>query len=254
MHVSVKRSATILALAGLALAGAACYFIPALRDNLLQVVDLLTRPDAQGAIRAFRDYLLGFGLWAPVVSAALMVFQSVAAPLPAFVVTFANGLLFGWAWGALLSWSSAMLGALLCFGIARSLGRPVVEKLVGGAPALDTADRFFARYGQRTILVTRLLPFVSFDLISYAAGLTSMSIGHFLWATGLGQLPATLLYSYLGEHVSGSVKALFWVFSISIALAVVAGSLGPAFVRRRRRRQAGAASEAASQAASEVAP
>ena len=34
----------------------------------------------------------------------------------------------------------------------------------------------------------------------------------FVWfavATGIGQLPATLLYSYLGDRVSGSIKALF---------------------------------------------
>jgi uncharacterized membrane protein YdjX (TVP38/TMEM64 family) len=32
-----------------------------------------------------------------------MVLQAVAAPLPAFVITFANGLAFGAFWGGLLS-------------------------------------------------------------------------------------------------------------------------------------------------------
>jgi len=113
-----------------------------LRSQVNQAVAIMTLPDPQAAIAAFKDYLLGFGAWAAVVSAALMVFQSVAAPLPAFVVTFANGLLFGWAWGALLSWSSAMLGAVLCYWIAQSLGRPVVEKLVGGGTVLETWDVF----------------------------------------------------------------------------------------------------------------
>lgn len=120
-----------------------------------------------------------------------MVFQAVIAPLPAFVLTFTNGLLFGWGWGTLLSWSSAMLGAALCFWIARVLGRPVVERLVGGSKALAVSDLFFARYGNRAILIARLLPFVSFDLISYGAGLTPVSFWRFLVATGIGQLPAT---------------------------------------------------------------
>ena len=67
------------------------------------------------SIETARKYIASYGALAPVVSAILMIFQSVIAPLPAFLITFANGLLFGVWWGAALSWSSAMLGAALCF-------------------------------------------------------------------------------------------------------------------------------------------
>lgn len=223
-----------LVLATLISLGLAYWFDDSLRKNVNDAVSIMTLPDPQAAIAAFKEYLLDFGPWAAVVSAALMVFQSVAAPLPAFVVTFANGLLFGWAWGALLSWSSAMLGAVLCYWIARSLGRPVVEKLVGSGKALETWDLFFARFGVRAILVSRLLPFVSFDIISYGAGLTSIGLWEFVWATGLGQLPATLLYSYLGQNLTGSIKVLFWVFSITVALFVVGSVVGPRILRKLR--------------------
>ena len=66
-------------------------------------------------VETARAYIASYGALAPVVSAVLMIFQSVIAPLPAFLITFANGLLFGVWWGAALSWSSAMLGATLCF-------------------------------------------------------------------------------------------------------------------------------------------
>lgn len=206
-----------------------------MRAALAAALQILTMPDPQTAILAFRDYLLGFGAWAPWVSGALMVFQSVAAPLPSFVLTFANGLLFGWALGALLSWTSAMVGALLCFWIARQLGRPLVEHLVGGSRALDGWDQFFARYGNRAILVARLLPFVSFDIVSYGAGLTSISLWNFFWATGLGQLPATLLYSYLGQSLTGSVQILFWVFSLTAVIFIAGSALAPRWRARLRK-------------------
>jgi uncharacterized membrane protein YdjX (TVP38/TMEM64 family) len=199
------------------------------------VVGILTASNPQDAINSFRDYLLGFGYWAPLVSSLLMIFQAVIAPLPAFVVTFTNGLLFGWAWGTLLSWSSAMLGAALCFWIARALGRPVVERLVGGTRALEVSDVFFARYGNRAILISRLLPFVSFDIISYGAGLTPVSFWKFLVATGIGQLPATIIYSYLGQNLTGSVQVLFWVFSITVAIFVLGWTVGPIVLKRIRR-------------------
>ncbi|OUM86158.1 MAG: hypothetical protein BAA01_01475 [Bacillus thermozeamaize] len=185
---------------------------------------------AQADVEAFRNYLLSFGPLAAVVSGLLMVFQSVIAPLPAFVITFSNGLLFGWFWGAVLSWSSAMAGAVLCFYLAKFFGRPLVEKLVSRT-ALDWADRFFAQYGSYAIFIARLVPVVSFDLVSYAAGLTNVGFWHFFWATGLGQLPATLLYSYLGQTATGTVKILFFLFTIVIALAVIGMLLKPRLLK-----------------------
>ncbi len=40
-----------------------------------------------------------------------------------FLITLSNAAIFGWVKGAILSWSSAMAGAALCFYIARGLGR-----------------------------------------------------------------------------------------------------------------------------------
>lgn len=173
-------------------------------------------------VETARAYIASYGALAPVVSAVLMIFQSVIAPLPAFLITFANGLLFGVWWGAALSWSSAMLGATLCFFIARLLGRPVIIRLLSES-AVNTSDRFFQRYGKHAVLIARLVPVISFDAISYGAGLTGM---RFLWfgiATGIGQLPATLLYSYLGDRVTGSIKALFWGFGVVIAISIIIG-------------------------------
>lgn len=234
MKINVSKKSTYIALAAIFAALGAYLLIPQVREAVQVIVGILTVKDPQEAIQAFRDYLLGFGYWAPLVSSLLMVFQSVVAPLPAFVVTFTNGLLFGWVWGTLLSWSSAMLGAALCFWIARSLGRPVVERLVGGTKALEVSDVFFAHYGNRAILVSRLLPFVSFDIISYGAGLTPVSFWRFLVATGIGQLPATLIYSYLGQNLTGSVQVLFWVFSITAAIFVLGWTVGPVVMRRVR--------------------
>ena len=190
---------------------------------------LLELTAAFQSIEAARAYIAGYGALAPVISAILMIFQSVIAPLPAFLITFANGLLFGVWWGAALSWSSAMLGAALCFFIARILGRPVVVKLLSES-AVNTSDQFFQRYGKHAVLIARLVPVISFDLISYGAGLTGMRFLGFAIATGIGQLPATLLYSYLGDRVTGSIKALFWGFGIVIALSIIIG-----LVKRRKK-------------------
>ena len=183
----------------------------------------------RGDVAGLRDYILSFGPWAPVVSASLMVFQALAAPLPAFVLAFANGLAFGAFWGGVLSLGSATLAAAISFWLARALGRGPVEALVGKA-GLESADRWFERWGAYAILVARLVPVLSFDVISFAAGLTRVRFGGFLAATAVGAAPATFVYSYLGERAPQYVWVLLVAFGIVVAGAVVA-----AVVRRRRR-------------------
>lgn len=196
------------------------FFIPTVRETFMGLISLFQSLD----IEAIKAYILSFGLLAPLVSFALMVFQAILAPLPAFLITFANAALFGWVYGALLSWSSAMVGALLCFYIAKMLGREVVEKLTSKI-ALKSVDAFFEKHGVYAILIARLLPFISFDIVSYAAGLTRMSLRSFLIATGLGQLPATLIYSYAGEMLTGGAKTFVYglliLFSVSILVYLI---------------------------------
>lgn len=191
------------------------FLVEPIRKNLEQAFFLLSMCD----IDSIKGYILSFGIWAPVVSFFLMIFQSVIAPLPAFLITFSNAALFGWVYGAILSWSSAMVGAALCFFIARYLGRGVTEKLTSKF-ALQEVDNFFQEHGKFAILIARLLPFVSFDIVSYAAGLTSMNFTSFFWATGVGQLPATLIYSYAGEMLTGGAKTfvigLLTLFAFSV--------------------------------------
>lgn len=175
-------------------------------------------------IENIKAYILSFGMLAPLISFLLMVFQAILAPLPAFLITFANAALFGWVYGAALSWFSAMVGALLCFYIAKFLGRDVVEKLTSKM-ALESVDAFFEKHGTYAIVIARLLPFISFDVVSYAAGLTSMRLSSFLIATGVGQLPATLVYSYAGEMLSGGAKTMVYglliLFSVSILVYLI---------------------------------
>lgn len=194
-------------------------FVPSVNSKVNQMIFYLSSMN----LDMIKEYILSFGIWAPITSFLLMMLQSVLAPIPAFLITLSNAAIFGWIKGALLSWSSAMAGAVLCFFIARGLGREAVEKLTSKF-ALDDIDDFFSKYGKHTILIARLLPFVSFDIVSYAAGLTSMNFWSFFIATGIGQLPATIIYSYVGGMLTGGaqllVSGLLILFALSIAIYV----------------------------------
>lgn len=202
--------------------------VPDVRSTLGTAVSVLARLD----LEPVKDYILSFGVWAPAVSFLLMILQSVAAPLPAFLLTFANAALWGWGWGSLLSWTSAMAGAALCFGIARWYGRDAVARFTSKT-ALTVVDRFFEKHGTNSVLIARLLPFISFDIVSYAAGLTPMRWLAFLIATGLGQLPATLIYSYVGQQLTGGAQAFVTGLLVVFALAALGVLLRSLFQEKK---------------------
>lgn len=211
-----KFSGKILIISALVIAVIPYFVLPAYKN----FIDMTLSAFASGDFSVMRDFIAEYGAYAAAVSFFLMIFQSVAAPLPAFIITLANANLFGWWKGAILSWSSAMAGAAICFYIARILGRDVAERLTSRA-GLQSIDDFFARYGTHSILIARLLPFISFDLVSYAAGLTSMDFWPFFVATGVGQLPATIVYSYVGGMLTGGAQMLMTGLLILFALSAV---------------------------------
>ena len=193
--------------------------VPSVNQSVNDAIKILSTMGVDGVI----EYIRGYGKYAAAVSFLLMILQSIISPIPAFLITLSNAAIFGWVKGAILSWSSAMVGAAMCFYIAKILGRDFVEKLISKT-ALKSVDDFFARYDKYVILIARLLPFVSFDIVSYAAGLTSMKFWPFFIATGIGQLPATIVYSYVGGTLTGGAKTmmtgLLILFAISIAIFV----------------------------------
>ena len=129
-----------------------------------------------------------------------------------------------------------MAGATVCFYIARILGRDVVEKITSKA-GLKQIDIFFEKHGRLSILIARLLPFISFDIVSYAAGLTSMSFWSFFVATGIGQLPATIIYSYVGGMLTGGAQMFVTALLILFALSALIVLFRQLYVERQKKKE-----------------
>ena len=221
----------------IALVFIAAYFaIPSVHAWVNSVLEMFRT----GNFDDMREFISKYGKWAMAISALLMIFQSIAAPLPAFFITLTNANLFGWWQGCILSWASSMAGAALCFWIARILGRDVVERICTKG-ALASIEDFFAKYGKRCILVARLLPFISFDIVSYAAGLTAMDFWGFFLATGLGQLPACIVYSYVGGMLTGGARKMFIGLMCLFALAIVVVLIRQVYTASEKKKEEAAA-------------
>lgn len=109
----------------------------------------------------------------------------------------------------------SLLGANIAFGIARILGFKAaclwLEQQLPGWKLHDSKRLMWL------ILVSRLMPFISFDLISYAAGITTLSYGRFFIATAIGILPASFLIAHFGD----TAKDQSWVINVGLVSVLV---------------------------------
>lgn len=148
------------------------------------------------AIVGLSEWLRSFGWWTPAVSLALFLVQAVVAPLPNIPIIVANGILYGPFWGAVLSWTGAMLGAAASFLVARYASHLLLRNRPRPAP-IAYLDALSRRGGFWIVVVARLMPIISMDFIGLAAGVSRMRFSTYLLACAIGQAPSVLGYSIL---------------------------------------------------------
>ncbi len=137
--------------------------------------------------------------WGPFLVIILMCGAIVMSPIPSAPIALASGAAYGHFWGTIYVLIGAELGAIIAFSIARMLGYEAMQKRFG--------DRIKIKWLQSdthlmlVVGLSRLIPFISFDIVSYAAGLTSLSYLRFAMATLLGIIPASFLLAHFGSEM-----------------------------------------------------
>ena len=114
------------------------------------------------------------GPFAPLIYMAVMAATAVIIPIPGPPLFVIAGALFGPVMGTIYAVIGSVAGALIAFLIARFLGRDFVESLVGKQVVIccECSEGLLAKI----VFFSRLLPLISFDVVSYGAGLTRMSL------------------------------------------------------------------------------
>lgn len=162
-------------------------------------------------------WLKAAGFWGPLLIVLLMTAAIVASPIPSAPIALAAGAAYGHTAGTVYVVIGAELGALIAFALARFLGRDIMVKWFGEKVDFGWLGSQNALTG--AVLASRLMPFVSFDLVSYAAGLSGLHFWRFALATLAGIIPASFVLAHFGmEAVSGKPGSATW---IAIGLGIV---------------------------------
>ena len=124
-------------------------------------------------------YIQAFTPWSHLMYFAVQLFSVILAPIPSNLTAAVGGLLFGTLPAFLLTWGAVVLGSLVVFALARSLGQRFVEGLVSRKVSEKYLD-LVRRKRDVFLLLAFLFPFFPDDILCILAGLTDISWKRFL--------------------------------------------------------------------------
>jgi membrane protein DedA with SNARE-associated domain len=169
----------------------------------------------------------------------LMAIESACIPLPSEVIMPFSGYLtiqshanpnpmslFGVAVAGALG---CVVGSVASYFVGLYGGRPFVERygkyILIRHKDLDTADRWFAKYGNAAIFISRLLPVVR-TFISFPAGIARVRFSTFVIYTFIGSLPWCYALAYVGRALGKnwtSLRGYFHNADIVIGVVIIVG-------------------------------
>ena len=171
-----------------------------------------------------REYVLSFGLLAPIMY--LAIYSQPLVPLPTTIMMATGGLAFGPLWGLVAAMSGATMRGCSQFLVARFFGRGAVRALLCGRTA--RLNRSIRRNSFKTVLFVRLIPNVPYDMQNYALGCSRVHFGPYVLATFLGIIPGCIAFVYLGY----SLTDLAQLWKLILAIILIGGLV---WVRRSRK-------------------
>jgi uncharacterized membrane protein YdjX (TVP38/TMEM64 family) len=171
-----------------------------------------SRGDALADVRAV---LQEWGSLAPLVYTLAVVVEVIVAPIPGTLLYAPAGAVFGGLLGGTLSLIGNVFGAAICCVLGGAVGEHALAKRLD-AGRLGRYRELLRQRGLWVVLLLRLNPFTSSDLVSYAAGMAGVPAWKVAAGTLVGMAPLCYAQAYFAER-------LFDLLPGPLAVLIVAG-------------------------------
>lgn len=160
--------------------------------------------------------------WQGVVFFILFLATAIViGPIPSTPFTIAAGAVWGPILAGLYGIIGIFIGSLIAYFIGRTLGRSTVKALTGKVVHFSTHRGEF--YVGWVIMMAHMIPVMPYELFSYGAGISGLSLPIFASTCLLGIIPCTLLLTHLGSVLTLSMPFAIAVIGLAV---VVLGTLG----------------------------
>ncbi|NCC81495.1 MAG: TVP38/TMEM64 family protein [Clostridia bacterium] len=168
-----------------------------------------------------QGYIISLGMFGPLISLGFALIRPLIF-FPITIIYLASGLAFGGFWGGVIGISGALLSALTAHFVANKIGIDFLP-MKWRSRICAVRDRVDEK-GLRNMILIRFIPMISFDLISYSAGLSGVKLKPYLLGTLIGIAPRIFAYTYVGSNIMSPGDSNFWIaLGVLILIFVIPG-------------------------------
>lgn len=178
--------------------------------------------DSGQSLDALRAALDRWGRLAPAVYVAAVVIEVLVAPIPGTLLYAPAGALFGGFMGGTLSLIGNTLGAAIACGVGSAIGEAALARRAEGTRLATYREAIRAR-GVWVVLLLRINPLTSSDVVSYMAGAVGVPIWRVTLGTFIGMAPLCYAQAYLAQEIFHVLPGAIYV--LAVAAAVYVGAL-----------------------------
>lgn len=175
-----------------------------------------------------KDTVAAWGWMAPLVFVTIQALQVIISPIPGEITGPVGGALFGTLWGLIYSTGGLTIGTLVCFGIGRRWGEPLVRPWLS-EHHWNRMNFILEAEGAIICFILYLVPGFPKDIVSYLFGISPMPFWLFATVSTLGRVPGTWISSYFGAHVAEQQ----YIYAAAFLAAVLAICLPLYYYRER---------------------
>jgi uncharacterized membrane protein YdjX (TVP38/TMEM64 family) len=177
--------------------------------------------DSSQALEALRAALNRWGRLAPAVYVAAVVIEVLVAPIPGTLLYAPAGALFGGFLGGALSLLGNTIGASIACGVGSALGEGALSRRIEGTKLAAYRTAIQER-GLWVVLLLRINPLTSSDLVSYMAGAVGVPIWRVTLGTFIGMAPLCFAQAYLAEQIFEILPGAVYVLAAAGIIYVLA--------------------------------
>ncbi len=169
-----------------------------------------------------RSAILSFGIFAPIAIILLQTFQTTISIIPSQITTIIAGFIFGPVLGLTYSLIGAFVGSAIIFLISQKYGKIIAHKLFNKKDLVHF-NLFFKKKKTWALFVARITPIFPNDIVSFAAGLTSLKFWKFCLVSTFGFVIQMIILVYFGAGiVSGQPNFVLYSFRFLMGALIIA--------------------------------
>ena len=153
-------------------------------------------------LEKIRQWVDAAGFFGPIAFVGLCI-AGVLLHLPELILIAIGGVLFGGVRGFIYGWIGSIAGSTITFLFVRYFMKDVFQrKFASRFKYLQNIDEHFVKHGFKTMLVLRLVLFLSPPLNWFIA-VTRVRFSHYFAGSMLGIIPGVAITAYAADNIAG---------------------------------------------------